>query len=230
MMTENENNLSIEKQMIKVGLLAFVLIAIGMLMLYFGYFKSIPNAGLRYGSYMIYTAISVSIIGIGIWHVKSYSHTFNCSIGMMVGMTIGMVMGFLIGAIIGATNGLFVGSVYGMFLGMFAGAWCTRKCGIMSIMEGLMAGLMGGLMGAMTTVMMINDNLAFFMPILVGSVTMIIAGMSVMIYRESFEYQDRVSKKDGYEVFSYVTILFVLAMLTTFVMVYGPKSALVAAY
>ncbi len=228
--SKETKNLQVEKQMIKVGLLAFALIAIGMAMLYYGYFKSIPNAGAKYGLYMIYTAISVAVIGIGIWHIKSYRETFSCTMGMMVGMTIGMMTGFLIGAIIGATNGFFMGTVYGMFLGMFGGAWCARNCGIMSIMEGLMAGLMGGIMGAMTTVMMLNDNLALFMPILVGSITVIMIGMSVMIYKESIEYQDKIEKKDGYEVFSYAAMLFVLAMLTTFIMVYGPKSALVAAY
>lgn len=218
-----------ERQMIKVGLAAFVAIAAGMVMLYFGYLKSVPNAA-KYALFMGYTAISVTVIGTGIWHVKSYRHTFSCSMGMMVGMTIGMMAGFLIGAIIGATNGFFMGSVYGMFVGMFTGAWCARNCGIMSVMEGLMAGLMGAIMGAMTTVMMLNDNLAVFMPILIGSIITIMTGMSVMIYKESVEHRDNIPKKDSYEIFSYVFLLFAFAMLTTLIMVYGPKSALVAAY
>ncbi len=221
--------LLVEKQMIKVGLIAFAVIAIAMIILYFGYFKSIPGIA-KYGIYMAYTAISVTVIGIGVWHIKSYRETFNCSMGMMTGMTIGMMTGFLLGAIIGVTNGLFMGSVYGMFLGMFIGAWCTRNCGIMSVMEGLMAGLMGGLMGAMTTVMMLNDNLALFMPILIGSIVMIMIGMSVMIYRECEEHHGKIQKKDRYEMFLYVSMLFALAILTTFIMIYGPKSALVAVY
>lgn len=215
-----------EKQMIIVGLISFILIAIAMVMLYFGYFKSIPGFAERYNLYIIYTTIAVTVIGVGIWHIKSYRHTFNCSMGMMVGMTIGMMVGFLLGAIIGATNGLFMGSVYGMFLGMFAGAWCARNCGIMSIMEGLMAGLMGGLMGAMTTVMMLNDNIVLFMPILIGSIVIIMGGMSLLIYKESVEHRDNISKKDKYEMFSYISLLFILAMLTVFIMVYGPKSAI----
>ncbi|MCX6816072.1 MAG: hypothetical protein NT120_04440 [Candidatus Aenigmarchaeota archaeon] len=217
-----------ERQMLKVGLIAFVIISAAMIMLYFGHFKSIPNFSAKYGLYMLYITISATVIGIGVWHTKAYRHTFTCSMGMMTGMTIGMMVGFLLGAIIGATNGMFMGSVYGMFLGMFTGAWCTRTCGIMSIMEGMMAGLMGGLMGAMTTVMMINDNLVLFMPLLIGSIVTILAGMSVMIYKES-EQQD-IPKNDMYDVFSFVSLLFILAMLTTFIMVYGPKSALLAAY
>ena len=219
-----------EKQIVKVGLIAFIIIAAAMGMLYLGYFKSIHNFGVKYGLYSLYTSIAVTVIGIGIWHIKSYRHTFTCSMGMMVGMTIGMMSGFLLGAIIGATNGMFMGSVYGIFIGMFIGAWSACNCGIMSIMEGLMAGLMGGLMGAMTTVMMINDNLAIFIPILIGSIVIIMIGMSVMIYKESVEHRDNIPKKDKFEMFSYVSLLFILAMLTTFIMVYGPKSALLAAY
>jgi hypothetical protein len=201
-----------------------------MAMLYFGYFKTIPNFGARYGMYMIYTTISVTVIGIGVWHIRSYRHTFNCSMGMMVGMTIGMMAGFLLGAIVGATNGMFMGSVFGMFTGMFIGAWSARSCGIMSIMEGLMAGLMGGLMGAMTTVMMLNDNLMLFMPLLVGSIVVIMGGMSLMIYKESAEYHDKVPKSDIYDKLSFISLLFMLAMLTVLLMVYGPKSALLAVY
>lgn len=226
---EEINKLQPEKQMIAVGIITFVIISLAMLMLYFGYFKAIQNFEAKYGSYLIYTAISATVIGMGIWHVKSYRHTFNCSMGMMVGMTIGMIVGFLLGAIIGATNGMFMGSVYGMFVGMFTGAWCTRNTGIMSIMEGLMAGLMGGLMGAMTTVMMLNDNIVLFMPILVGSMVLIMAGMSVMIYEETDD-KDKITKKDTYEMFSSVSLMFILAMITTFLMVYGPKSALLAVY
>src|SRR3989338_235507 len=157
-----------EVQMLKIGAAALALIALAMAILYLEYFRLTPGFGARYGLYMLYIAISAAVIGIGAWHIKSYRHTFSCSMGMMAGMTIGMMSGFLLGAIIGATNGMFMGSVYGMFTGMFIGAWITRCCGIMSVMEGLMAGLMGGIMGAMTTVMMLNDNLVLFMTLLFG--------------------------------------------------------------
>jgi len=78
--------------------------------------------------------------------------------------------------------------------------------------------------------MMLNDNLAIFMPILIGSIIVIMAGMSVMIYKESVEHRDTIPTKDRYEMFSYITLLFMLAILTTFIMVYGPKSALLVAY
>jgi hypothetical protein len=220
----------VERRMLLMGAISAIVILAAMAMLYLGYFRAIPNFMPRYGSYLIYITVSVVAVGMGVWHIKAYRHTFNCSLGMMAGMTIGMIAGFLFGAIIGATNGIFMGSVYGMFLGMFIGAWCTRSCGIMSIMEGLMAGLMGGLMGAMTTVMMLNDNLLLFMPLLVGSIAMITAGMVVMIYKESSEHHDKIPKTDMYDGFSFVSLLFILTILTTFVMIYGPKSALLAAY
>jgi len=237
-----------ERQMLQVGAIAFVIIVATMAALYFGYFKTIPNFAAKYGMYMIYAAISVTVIGIGVWHIKAYRHTFNCSMGMMVGMTIGMMAGFLLGAIVGATNGMFMGSVFGMFTGMFIGAWSARTCGIMSIMEGLMAGLMGGLMGAMTTVMMLNDNLMIFMPLLVGSIAVIMGGMSVMIYKEqsslrsrrpegssqiykeSVDHRNTIPKNDIYDKLAFISLLFMLAMLTVLIMVYGPKSALLAVY
>ncbi|MFH1421050.1 MAG: hypothetical protein ABIG30_03775, partial [Candidatus Aenigmatarchaeota archaeon] len=145
--------LYVENQMLQLGAISFAIIFFAIKMLSFGFSNSIPDFALRYDMYTYYIMISVVVIGMGVWHIKAYRHTFDCSLGMMAGMTIGMLSGFLLGAIIGATNGMFMGSVYGMLLGMFIGAWCTRCCGIMSILEGLMAGLMGGLMGAMTTVM-----------------------------------------------------------------------------
>ncbi|MBI5061512.1 MAG: hypothetical protein HZB67_04330 [Candidatus Aenigmarchaeota archaeon] len=218
----------VERQMLLIGALTFIIVASAITALYFGYFRLIPNFAVRYSLYLVYATVSIVVIGIGVWHIRAYRHTFNCSLGMMVGMTIGMMAGFLLGAIIGATNGMFMGSVYGMLLGMFIGGWCARNCGIMSIMEGLMAGLMGGLMGAMTTVMMLNDNIVLFMPLLVGSISVIMAGMSVMIYKESEEHRDTIPKNDAYDVIAFVSLLFVLAMLTTFVMIYGHKSALLS--
>ena len=66
------------------------------------------------------------------------------------------------------------------------------------------------------------------MPILIGSIVVIMGGMSMMIYKESVEYRDNISKKDKYEMFSYISLLFMLATLTVFIMVYGPKSAILA--
>ncbi|MFH1631071.1 MAG: hypothetical protein ABIA21_02515 [Candidatus Aenigmatarchaeota archaeon] len=213
-----------ERQVFQLGILTFATIAVAMLMLYFGVFRFIPDFATKYAAYMVYIAISTAVIGVGVWHTRAYRHTFNCSMGMMVGMTIGMMSGFLLGTIIGATNGMFMGSVFGMLTGMFIGAWSTRTCGIMSIMEGLMAGLMGGLMGAMTTVMMLNDNIMLFMPLLVGSIVAIMIGMSLMIYKESGDHRDTVPKSDIYDRLSFVSLMFMLAMLTMFIMIYGPKS------
>jgi hypothetical protein len=228
-MKENkaEGKFYLEKQVMTVGLFSCMLASVAIFALYFGIFQTASNVS-RFWPYLVYTIISVTIIGMGIWHIKIYRRTFTCSTGMMAGMTIGMLAGFLFGGIIGATNGIFMGSVFGMSVGMFTGAWCTRSCGIMSIMEGLMAGLMGGIMGAMTTMMMISDNIALFMPILVGAIGMIMGGMSVMIYKESADNRKDIKRGSGYEMFTYVFLLFILAVVTSFIMVFGPKSALVA--
>ncbi|MFH1420769.1 MAG: hypothetical protein ABIG30_02270, partial [Candidatus Aenigmatarchaeota archaeon] len=82
----------------------------------------------------------------------------------------------------------------------------------------------------MTTVMMLNDNLAIFMPILIGSIVVIMLGMIIMIYKESQEHRNKLIENDIYDKFSFVSLLFILAILTMFVMVYGPKAALLAAY
>lgn len=206
---------------------ASLLIIVAVEMLFsFGLFRAVPGFIGKYWQYILYITIAVSAGGAAVWHIRAYRKTFNCSLGMMVGMTIGMLAGFAFGAIIGATNGMFVGSVYGMAVGMFAGAWCTRRCGIMSIMEGLMAGFMGGLMGAMTTVMMIADNLAIAMPILVGGCALILGGMVYMIRKES-EGHDIDARFDIYDAVIFMSVLIMLAFATTAIMAYGPKAAIV---
>jgi len=211
--------------MIKIGAMAFAVLALAEAVLYRGFFAGIADFA-KYHSYILYLVVSVVFIGSAVWHIKHYRHTFNCSIGMMVGMTVGMVSGFTIGAIVGATNGMFVGSVTGIIVGMGIGAWCTRTCGIMSVLEGLMAGLMAGLMGAMTTVMLINDNIALFMPILIGSCLLITGGMSYMIYKERKDDRKSIASPDGYDMINYIAVMFIVAVVITFIMVLGPKSAI----
>jgi predicted lipid-binding transport protein (Tim44 family) len=96
----------------------------------------------------------------------------------------------------------------------------------MSVLEGLMAGLMAGLMGAMTTVMMINDNITLFMPILIGSCLLITGGMSYMIYKESKDDRKSIASPDGYDMINYIAVMFIVAVAITFIMVLGPKSAI----
>ncbi|MFH0836936.1 MAG: hypothetical protein V1870_02300 [Candidatus Aenigmatarchaeota archaeon] len=215
-----------EKKLIIVGIISFALIGFAELLMYYGFFAAITGFS-KYFSYIFYLTISTVFIGAAVWHIKHYRHTFDCSMGMMVGMTIGMMAGYMIGAVIGATNGMFIGSVVGMFTGMIIGAWCTRNCGVMSILEGLMAGLMGGLMGAMTAVMMINENITLFMPLLIGACLLITGGMSYMVYKESREHHDKVAKLDNYDMFIYISAMFIFAIAMTFIIAWGPRSVLV---
>jgi len=123
---------------------------------------------------------------------------------------------------------MFVGAAFGMFTGMAIGAWCTRTCGVMSVLEGLMGGLMAGLMGAMTTVMLINENLLLFMPLLIGSCALILGGMSYMIYREHMENREEIAKLDRYDMLTYLSAMFVFTIIVTIIIIWGPKSVLVA--
>ena len=139
-------------------------------------------------------------------------------------MTIGMISGFLIGLVVGATNGMFVGSIVGMTIGMSVGTWAGKCCGAMGVMEGMMAGLMGGLMGAMTSLMVLNDHLKIIIPILVIASSIILIGLDYLIYKETTGAQIRKINKPSFS--SFLTLCFIVTMIITWIMVYGPKSAL----
>lgn len=214
-----------EAKAVTMLLASLAMISVFEVVLSLGLSRVIPGFIGKYWQYLVYITISVAFGAAAVWHVRHYRRAFDCTMGMMVGMTIGMLAGFVFGAIIGATNGMFIGSVYGMFVGMLVGALAIRKCGIMSIMEGLMAGFMGGLMGAMTTVMMISDNLALFMPIGIGGCAVILYGMVHMVAKEIEEKPE--SRYDVYDTIIFVSVLVMLAFVTTAVMAFGPKSAIV---
>lgn len=214
---------SVERKMVLLGAVTAILLSAIEILLFYGFFRGVSNFS-KYVPYLAYLIIATVFIGSAVWHIKHYRKSFNCSIGMMVGMTVGMMSGFMIGAILGATNGMFIGSVIGMLTGMFIGAWCARTCGVMSKLEGLMAGLMSGLMGAMTSVMMINDNIALFMPLLIGSCVLITGGMSYMVRKEIEEEHSNTSK---YDMMNYVALMFIFAIAITFIIMWGPRSAIV---
>jgi hypothetical protein len=213
-----------EAKAVTMLIVSFVIIATVEVVLSLVISKIIPGFTGKYWQYLVYITISVAFGGAAIWYVCHYKRAFDCTMGMMVGMTIGMLAGFVFGAIIGATNGMFIGSVYGMAVGMFVGASVVCKCGIMSVMEGLMAGFMGGLMGAMTTVMMISDNLALFMPIVIGGCSVILYGMMHMIVKET---EKKSVQFDAYDTIIFASALVILAFATTALMAFGPKSAIV---
>jgi len=175
----------------------------------------------KYGFFLFFAILSYSLILPSVKHVKIYRE-FACMSGMMIGMTIGMISGFLAGFYIGSTNGMFIGSVFGMSLGIFLGIWNGKCCGIMGTLEGIMAGFMGGLMGSMTALMMFNDNLKYMavLVFLVSGITLF--GLNYMIYKETREAEKR--KND--ETFFIIFWSILLTTVTTWLMVFGPRSVL----
>ncbi len=198
-------------------LTSFILLAV----LYFLKLKTIPEFLPKYGFYIFFTALSYALVIPTIRQVRAYKQ-FACMSGMMIGMTIGMIAGFLSGFYIGATNGMFMGSIAGMSMGIFLGIWMGSCCGIMGFMEGIMAGFMGGLMGAMTSVMMINDNLKIATFVIFIVTAIILVSLNYLIYTETRE-TGRQRKEDH---FITIVITFILMVISTWIIVFGSRSAL----
>lgn len=210
-----------EGELAKALVYALIASFITLGILYFLRLSSIENLIPKYGLYLIMASLSYSIIIVAMKHVRVYRE-FPCMSGMMIGMTIGMIAGFLPGFYIGATNGMFYGSAFGMLIGIIFGAINGNSCGIMGIMEGIMAGFMGGLMGAMTSVMMLNDHLKIMSVIVFIISSIIMLGLSYMIYKET--RQAEKTNKDGN---GWIIILsIVLTAITVWLMVFGPRSDL----
>ena len=188
--------------------------------LYYFKFRFVEGFISDYGFYLFFSALSIAFIIPSLRHVRAYRE-FPCMTGMMIGMTIGMVSGFLLGFYSGATNGMFWGSVLGMAVGIYLGVSNGKCCGVMGVMEGIMAGFMGGIMGAMTAVMMINDNVRAAGVIVFLICATILFGLHYMIYTETREFERR--HKDDHFYTAWVT--FILISITTWLIVYGPKSA-----
>jgi len=214
----------IEGNLIKWSVILLLVLALTEIIAYYGFFRNIPDFFSKFGYYLIFLVISITISAIAVWHIKAYGNLFSCMTGMMIGMTIGMISGFLIGLIVGSTNGMFIGTLAGLFVGIPVGVWCGSCCGVMGSMEGMMAGFMGGLMGAMTAIMMINDNLKIITPILVGISIIIIVGLDYMIYKEIRNNKHNVPKPNN--LFTLITLCFITTIILTWLMVYGPKSIL----
>ena len=81
---------------------------------------------------------------------------------------------------------------------------------------------MGGLMGAMTAFMLINDHLRATSVIVFAISAMIIAGLHYMIYFEMRETERQ--RKDDH--FMTVVITFILMALTTWLIVFGPRTGI----
>ncbi|MDO8556413.1 MAG: hypothetical protein Q7R96_04550 [Nanoarchaeota archaeon] len=217
----------LEWKMVHVWItLLFVLSLIEGLAYYF-LFKSVPDFLPKYGWWVVYSIIIVASFGAALWHRLSYKMNVTCMVGMMIGMTMGMQTGLLLGALVGATNGFFLGAMVGMVAGVLVGGLAGKCCGIMGVMEGLMAGVMGGTMGAMITVMLLFDNVFWFMPFFTFINIVIVFGLSYMLFEESVEHRQDVVR-DPVDMQTVIYVCSAVVLLITAVMVYGPKAVVVA--
>lgn len=189
--------------------------------IYFLFLKNIENFFPKYGIFVFLSIISYALILTLMKQVRVYKN-FACMSGMMIGMTLGMASSFLIGFYVGATNGMFWGGMFGILVGLIFGIINGASCGIMGILEGEMAGLMGGLMGAMTAVMMLNDNLIAAAIIVLVICGAILVGLSYMIYEETKERKEDVKVK----YWDIILLSFLFTIITTLMIVFGPRSAL----
>ena len=213
----------VEGELLKTIFISLVTSFATLALLYFLAFKNVPDVLPKYGFYLFIAAISYALIVPTIRQVRAYKH-FNCMSGMMIGMTVGMIAGFMSGYLIGATNGMFVGGVFGMVIGSALGIWMGSCCGVMGFMEGVMAGFMGGLMGAMTAVMLLNDHLKAATVIVALFSGIIALSLNYMIF---FEMKENERQKEENQRITFV-ITVVLMVLTSWLMILGPRSALLA--
>lgn len=215
------NNDKIEGELVKTIFVSLITSFILLGILYFLRLRYIDNFIPKYGFFLFFAILSYSLILLSVRHIRTYKE-FSCMSGMMIGMTIGMIAGFLPAFYIGATNGMFWGSVFGMSLGILFGVWNGKCCGVMGVIEGIMAGFMGGLMGGMTAIMMLNDNLRAAAVIVFIISGFALFGLNYMIYTETREAERR--HKDG----EFFTIFwsFLLTAITTWFVVFGPRSLL----
>jgi len=218
-----KNGFEIERTLLENTLLSFFLI-IGAEILFAVILTSFGKTVLEtYKWLFLLLAVGVSANAFAVWHSIAYRKEFTCGSGMMVGMTLGMMSGFMIGALVAASNGMFVGSVVGIAVGMLVGGYCGYCCGIMGLLEGLMAGIMAGIMGAMTAIMLLNDHMLEFLFILFGACTIVLAGLSYMIYKEAGGEGSKTSLPSG---LTLVLINVGMALLIVLIMVLGPKGPL----
>lgn len=215
------NGNRVEGEIIKTFLYSLITSFVFLGILYFTLLKNIENFMPKYGFYLFFASLSYAFLTPVIRQVRAYKE-FPCMSGMMIGMTAGMVAGFLPSLYIGSTNGMFIGAVFGMITGIYFGVSLGKCCGIMGSMEGIMAGFMGGLMGAMTAIMMLNDNLKLAIIISFGITSIILSSLNYMIFREMKE-NPRQLQEDH---FITIVTTFVLIAITTWIMIYGPRSAL----
>jgi len=209
----------VEGEIIKTMFYSLITSVVVLAILYFLRFRFIDGFMGSHGFFLFFAALSFALIVPAIRQIRAYGE-MACMSGMMVGMTTGMITGFLPGFFVASTNGMFIGSVFGIVIGITFGVWSGKCCGVMGFMEGIMAGFMGGLMGAMTAFMLFNDNLkpATIIVFLVSAI--ILFALNYMIYKE-MKTEGR-KRKEGH--LFYVSLTFVLIVITSWLMVWGPRS------
>ena len=215
------NGKRVEGELVKTLLYSLLISFLFLGLLYFFRFRKIENFIPQYGLSLLFVTLSYALIVPTMRQVRAYRE-MPCMSGMMVGMTSGMVAGFLPGFYVASTNGMFIGGFFGVALGIILGIWNGKCCGIMGFMEGIMAGFMGGLMGAMTAFMLLNDNLKIAAVIVFVINAIIIIALNYMVYREMKETEKQL-KEDH---FFTVVITFILIAITTWLILFGPRSAL----
>jgi len=215
------NGEGVEGELIKTVFFSLVTSFLFLGILYYTKFQYIENFTSKFSIYLFFSALSYAIVLPAIYQIRAYKE-LPCMSGMMVGMTTGMVAGFLLGFYVAATNGMFIGGFFGVALGIALGIWNGKCCGIMGVMEGVMAGFMGGLMGAMTAFMLFNDNIQIAAVLVFIISAIIVLSLNYMIYKETREVK-RQKAKDN---FFTIALTFILMALTTWLIVYGPRSAI----
>ncbi|MDO8462920.1 MAG: hypothetical protein Q7S96_01420 [bacterium] len=215
-----------EQRMVRYMLGTLVLLGGLALLAVTGLLSGISGAVQRVAPSIPYVLVSTIAVAGAMWHLKAVRRDLSEMVAMMVGMTFGMIGGFLAGYLVGATNGMFTGSVFGVLVGCALGWIAGDCCAMMARMEGLMAGLMAGVMGAMTSVMLLNDRIAWFTPFLLVIALIILSGLAYLIHREHLERQGGIAvvRASGFTLF--FVSCFAASALTIVIMVYGPRSFL----
>ncbi len=221
-LTSNSPEFKTEKNLLGGSLITLVILLLLTTIFHFLFLKNTNQASLLP---LVFLSVFGVVVNYGaLKHIRLYGK-LSCSTGMMTGMTIGMMSGFMLGAILGASNGMFIGSLLGMIVGMVTGFIAGYGCGIMGVLEGMMAGLMAGLMGAMTSFMLTSDHLILFLFVLFAVCTLILGGLSYMLFKESGS-----SPEKQISFFNIFFICLIISLLVILVVLYGPKSPLAWGY
>jgi len=216
-----------ERRMGWYALGAAAIVGVFTYLAYWGFLVDLPGFEARVGPHLPSAVVATVAVAGAVWHLKGVRRDLSESAGMMAGMTFGMLAGFLAGYHVGATNGMFTGSAYGVLVGMIVGWFVGDCCATMGRMEGLMAGLMSGIMGAMTAVMLLNDRIQWFTPILLVASLVILSGMTYLAHREHRERQGiEVVFNDRARFLPFTTACFLVTAITVSIMAFGPKSVL----